>query len=77
MEQQNKKLLDTLKIQLKDKKIVDADELYELYGFSKSTQAKMRMKREIPFIKIGGRYVRYEIKAIESWLENNRVEVAS
>ncbi len=68
--------MDSQKIQLKDKKIVNPDELYELYGFSKSTQAKKRMKREIPFIKIGGRYIRYEIKAIEAWLESNKVEVA-
>jgi len=67
--------MDNQKIQLKDKKIVDADELFELYGFSKSTQAKMRMKRAIPFIKIGGRYVRYEIETIETWIKNNRVEV--
>ena len=63
-------------MELRYKKIVDAKELFELYGFSLSTQAKMRMKREIPFIKIGGRYVRYEIEAIEAWIKSNRVEVA-
>jgi len=69
--------MDNQKIQLKDKKIVTPDELFELYKFSKSSQAKMRMKREIPFIKIGGRYVRYEIEAIEAWIKSNRVEVVS
>ena len=68
--------MDNQQIKLQDKKIVNADELFELYGFSKSSQAKMRMRRTIPFIKIGGRYVRYEIKAIEAWLESNKVEVA-
>ena len=76
MEQQTHKLMDTSKILLKDKKIVTPDELFELFHFSKSTQAKMRMRREIPFIKIGGRYVRYEIEAIEAWIKSNRVEVA-
>jgi len=69
--------MDNPKILLKDKKIVTPDELFELYNFSTSTQAKMRMKRAIPFIKIGGRYVRYEIEAIEAWIKSNRVEVVA
>lgn len=51
------------------------DGLYQEYGFSKSTQAKMRMKRTIPFSKIG-RYIRYSRDEIHKWLEFNRVEVA-
>lgn len=51
------------------------------YGFSKSSQAKMRMASNsstIPFSKIG-RYIRYDRYAIDKWLEQHQVkgEVAS
>lgn len=44
------------------------------YGFSKSNQDKLRMKRKIPFSKIG-RYVRYDRLEIDKWIENNRVDM--
>ncbi|MDQ1340200.1 MAG: hypothetical protein QG567_1357 [Campylobacterota bacterium] len=50
------------------------DELEIEYKFSKSTQAKYRMARKIPFIKIGGRYIRYKREDIHRWLEKNRIE---
>jgi len=46
--------------------------LEELYGFSKSRQARLRMERKIPFSKIGS-YIRYSRKAINQWLEEARV----
>ena len=52
-------------------------DLAEEYGFSKSTQAKMRMANNsstIPFSKIGGKYIRYDRVAIDKWLENNAVK---
>ncbi len=52
------------------------DELKEEYDFSKSTQAKYRMARKIPFSKIGGRYIRYSRTEIDKWLRSNQVEVA-
>lgn len=51
-------------------------ELEAEYGFSKSTQAKMRMassSSSIPFSKIG-KYVRYDRIAIDKWLENHQVQ---
>ena len=53
------------------------EELALEYGFSKSTQAKMRMANNsstIPFSKIGGKYIRYDRVAIDKWLENNAVK---
>ena len=47
-------------------------ELQEEYGFSKSTQAKMRMKKTIPFSKVGN-YIRYSRKAIDKMLEDASV----
>ena len=50
------KLIDTvLKTQ---KPWLNADEMEIEYSISKSTQAKMRMNRTIPFHKIG-KYIRY------------------
>ncbi len=56
------------------KQWLDADELHDEYGFSKSTQAKYRMDRKIPFSKIG-RYIRYDRKEIDKWLKANAVQV--
>jgi hypothetical protein len=46
------------------------------YGFSKSSQAKMRMtnnKSTIPFSKIG-KYVRYNRERINEWLHNHEIQ---
>ena len=51
-------------------------ELHEEFGFSTSTQAKMRMASNsstIPFSKIG-KFVRYDRYAIDAWLEANQVQ---
>jgi predicted DNA-binding transcriptional regulator AlpA len=53
------------------------DELTIEYGFSKSTQAKMRMANNsstIPFSKIGGKYIRYDRYEIDKWLETHKVQ---
>ena len=47
------------------------------YGFSKSTQSKMRMsssRSTIPFCKIGGKYIRYDRYAIDQWLLEHQVQ---
>ncbi len=49
-------------------------QLEEEYSFSVNNQAQMRMKKKIPFIKIGG-YVKYDREAIDQWLVNNAVAV--
>ena len=59
------------------KRWMSPKELALEYGFSKSTQAKMRMANNsstIPFSKIGGKYIRYDRVAIDKWLENNAVK---
>lgn len=58
-----------------DKRWLDPSELEITYGFSKSTQAKMRMVSNgsnIPFSKIG-KYIRYDRIAIDKWLEEHQV----
>lgn len=59
------------------KRWLSPEDLELEYGFSKSTQAKMRMANNsssIPFSKIGGKYIRYDRVAIDRWLENHIVQ---
>ena len=61
---------------LNKKRWLSPVELEAEYGFSRSTQAKMRMtssSSNIPFSKIG-KYVRYDRIAIDKWLENHQVQ---
>jgi len=60
---------------INEKRFLTATELFEEYGFSESNQAKLRMRRAIPFSKMG-RYIRYDRIEINKWIENNKVEVA-
>ena len=55
------------------KRWLNPSELFEEYGFSKSTQAKMRMKGLMPFSKIGSKYIRYDRVAIDKWLEEHQI----
>ena len=60
-----------------NKRWINPSELEAEYGFSKSTQAKMRMastSSTIPFSKIGGKYIRYDRLAIDKWLEDHQVQ---
>lgn len=59
------------------KRWLSPDDLEEEYGFSKSTQSKMRMvsnSSSIPFSKIGGKYIKYDRFAIDAWLEAHQVK---
>ena len=61
------------------KRWMSPDDLELEYGFSKSTQSKMRMANNsstIPFSKIGGKYIRYDRFAIDRWLEEHKVKGA-
>ncbi|RXJ77356.1 helix-turn-helix domain-containing protein [Arcobacter sp. KX21116] len=42
------------------------------YQIKQSTQAKMRMKKLIPFSKIG-KFIRYDQIEIDKWFENHKV----
>lgn len=70
-------LVEFIKLQTaentKDKKWFSPDEFFEEFGISKSTQAKYRMKKKIPYSKIGSRYIRYDRSKIDAWLESHEV----
>ena len=57
----------------KKKDWLNPDEMEEEFYISKSTQAKMRMNRTIPFHKIGKKYIRYRRQDINQWLEDAKV----
>ena len=58
------------------KRWLTIQDLKKDYGFGVDSQAKMRMKRKIPFSKVGKKvfYCRF---AIDSWLENNKIDVVA
>jgi predicted DNA-binding transcriptional regulator AlpA len=62
--------------QLTQKRWLNPKELYAEYGFTESNQGKLRMKRTIPFSKIGN-YIRYDRIEIDKWIESNAVEVVA
>ena len=49
------------------------DDLFEEFGIAKSTQAKYRMNRKIPFSKIGSKYIKYNRTEINEWLHNHKI----
>lgn len=58
------------------KRWLSPSELETEYGFSKSTQSKMRMQSSsstIPFSKVG-KFVKYDRVAIDKWLEQHKVQ---
>ena len=42
------------------------------FGIARQTQSKMRMKRAIPFSKVGG-FIRYDRLELDKWLEGHSV----
>lgn len=68
--EQYQELIDM--VQQSQKKWLTADELEVEYGILKSTQAKMRMARTLPYSKIG-KYVRYNREEIDRLFEDAKV----
>ena len=58
------------------KRWLNPKELAQEFGFSESSQAKMRMTSNsstLPFSK-AGKYIRYDRIEIDKWLESHRVQ---
>lgn len=58
---------------MKEKHWLNPDELLATFGIAKSTQAKMRKDRTIPYSKIGG-FIFYNIEKIEAWIDAHSIE---
>ena len=52
---------------------INPKEFAKDYGIAESTQAKLRMRKEIPFSKIGNKFVRYDRRLIDEWFESHMV----
>ena len=52
---------------------LNPNELEQEFGISKSTQAKMRMNRKIPYHKIGQKYIRYKRDEIHQMFADAKV----
>lgn len=58
------------------KRWLSPKDLHAEFGFSESSQAKMRMTSNsstLPFSKVG-KYIRYDRVEINSWLESHKVQ---
>lgn len=59
------------------KRWLTPQELETEYSIAEATQAKYRMrdsKVQIPFSKVGAKFIRYDRLKIENWLENHDVK---
>jgi len=60
-------------------RLLTTDEVAEMTGLSRETLAQWRwLKKEIPFVRLGTKCVRYRQSDIDAWLAKSRlVSVAS
>lgn len=67
------KIMEQLKSLIQpEKEFITEPELIDLFGFNKSTLAKMRMNGEIPYYKFGGKLF-YKIVEVNKIIQNNQV----
>ncbi len=52
---------------------LNPNDFEKIYGIKKSTQAKMRMKRRLPFSKFG-KFIYYDRNEIDDHLRNHKME---
>jgi hypothetical protein len=53
---------------------LNPDDFEKIYGIKTSTQAKMRMKRLLPFSKFG-KFIYYDRQEIDNHLKDHKMEV--
>lgn len=58
---------------LEKKRWLSPPELEFIFGFKEGTQAKWRMKKKIPFSKLGGKTIRYDRHLINKFLEEHNI----
>lgn len=57
-------------------KLLTVDEVAELLSVSTNSVRQMVHRRQIPFIRIGSKRLRFDQDTIVNWIEDQRVEVA-
>jgi len=59
-------------------KLLTTDDVAEMTGLSPETLAQWRwLKKEIPFVRLGKKCVRYRQSDIDAWVEKRLVSVTS
>jgi excisionase family DNA binding protein len=59
-------------------RLLKTDEVAEMTGLSRETLAQWRwLKKEIPYVRLGKKYVRYRESDIAAWLAKRLVSVVS
>jgi excisionase family DNA binding protein len=59
-------------------RLLTTDEVAEMTGLSRETLAQWRwLKKEIPFVRLGTKCVRYRQSDIDAWLAKRLVSVAA
>jgi predicted DNA-binding transcriptional regulator AlpA len=58
---------------MEEKRWLTPSDLHKEYAIAISTQNKMRMRGEIPYSKVGKKFVRYDRNEIDKWLESKAV----
>jgi hypothetical protein len=58
---------------MEKKRWINPNEFAEMFGIAKSTQAKMRREKSIPYSKIGG-FIFYSVEKIETWLDAHSID---
>lgn len=67
------KIMEQLKSLIQpEKEFITEVELIDLFGFNKSTLAKMRMNGEIPYYKFGGKLF-YKIVEVNRLITKNQI----
>ena len=67
------KIMEQLKALIQpEREFITEPELIDLFGFNKSTLAKMRMNGEIPYYKFGGKLY-YKIREVNLLINRNQM----
>jgi hypothetical protein len=65
--------MEQLKVLIQpEREFITEPELIDLFGFNKSTLAKMRMNGEIPYYKFGGKLF-YKIVEVNRLINRNQI----
>lgn len=57
--------------------LMTVDEVATYLGMTPAAVRQMVYRRQLPFVRLGTRRLRFEVDAINAWLDDQRVEACS
>jgi excisionase family DNA binding protein len=60
-----------------DTKLMTYEQLCQRYGFKRGTVYSLVHEGRIPHIRLGRRFVRFEVEAIDNWIRSQSVSTVS